>query len=283
VKNHTWSGLVSRFFFKIIISILKSVLGNHEANCDNGGTTDNAHNITYTSSICMPGQTNFTGYINHWRMPSPQSGGLGNFWYSFDHGMVHYVQINTETDFGNGILAPDEPGGSGAENAGPFGRHPNEQIDWLENDLRSVNREKTPWVIVAGHRPWYLSGSTCAPCKQAFEPLMLKYGVDLVLNGHSHVYERQAPINNGTADPAELNNPKAPWYITNGAAGHYDGLDPLPATLQSYTRAAIQLVYGWSRLTAHNCTHLTHEFVASGNGSVLDTATLFKRRKCKSD
>ena len=30
----------------------------------------------------------------------------------------------------------------------------------------------------------------------------------------------------------------------------------------------------------HNCTHLTHEFVGSTNGSVLDSATLFKNRTC---
>jgi hypothetical protein len=35
--------------------------GNHEANCDNGGTTDAINNITYTTSICTEGQTNFTG------------------------------------------------------------------------------------------------------------------------------------------------------------------------------------------------------------------------------
>jgi hypothetical protein len=28
--------------------------GNHEANCDNGGTTDKVHNIVYTADICMP-------------------------------------------------------------------------------------------------------------------------------------------------------------------------------------------------------------------------------------
>lgn len=59
--------------------------GNHEANCDNGGTTNPVTNENYTVSICMPGQTNFTGYRNHFRMPSTSSGGLGNFWYSFDH------------------------------------------------------------------------------------------------------------------------------------------------------------------------------------------------------
>ena len=39
-------------------------------------------------------------------MPSEQSGGLENFWYSWDYGMVHYIQFNTETDVG---LKPSDP------------------------------------------------------------------------------------------------------------------------------------------------------------------------------
>ena len=54
--------------------------GNHEANCDNGGTTDKTTGIKYTESICPVGQTNFTGYRNRFRMPSQPSGGLENFW-----------------------------------------------------------------------------------------------------------------------------------------------------------------------------------------------------------
>ncbi|KAG2025112.1 hypothetical protein GB937_003344 [Aspergillus fischeri] len=46
---------------------------------DNGGTTDSVHTITYNVGICMPGQTNFTGFRNHFRMPSAQSGGVENF------------------------------------------------------------------------------------------------------------------------------------------------------------------------------------------------------------
>ena len=57
--------------------------GNHESNCVAGSVTDPAANITYNSSICMPGQNNFTGFINHYRMPSDESGGTGNFWYRF--------------------------------------------------------------------------------------------------------------------------------------------------------------------------------------------------------
>ena len=30
---------------------------------------------------------------------------------------------------------------------------------WLENDLRNVDRKKTPWVIIAGHRAMYCSAS----------------------------------------------------------------------------------------------------------------------------
>lgn len=262
--------------------------GNHEANCDNGGITDAATNVTYNVSICAPGQTNFTGYINHFRMPSNESKGTGNFWYSFDHGMAHYIQLDTETDLGHGFIAPDEPGGSDDEDSGPFNTIMNAQTTWLANDLAAVNRSQTPWIIVAGHRPWYVStqnvsSNVCWMCKDVFEPLFIQYNVDLVLSGHQHVYERNAPLANGVVDPNELNNPSAPWYITNGIGGHYDGLDPFLFPLQTYQRFGLDIsnaTYGWSRLTFNNCTHLTHDFIASGNGSVLDSATLFKNRTC---
>lgn len=31
------------------------------------------------------------------------------------------------------------------------------QYTWLENDLKSVDREKTPWLIFSGHRAMYCS------------------------------------------------------------------------------------------------------------------------------
>ncbi|EJU04080.1 Metallo-dependent phosphatase [Dacryopinax primogenitus] len=254
--------------------------GNHEANCDNGGTTDTVHNISYTVSICVPGQTNFTGYINHFRMPSEESSGNGNFWYSFDHGMVHWVAIDTETDIGQNLTSPDEPGGSENENSGPFGTY-NQQLNWLDQDLASVDRSKTPWIVVGAHRPWYVSAKNrsstiCLDCRHTFEPILIKHNVDLVMHGHVHVYERNQPMKNYNPDPNGLNNPSSPWYIVNGAAGHYDGLDSLNAQLNNYSVVATDKVYGWSRLTFHNRTHMTHQFVASKNGTVLDTATLYK-------
>lgn len=62
--------------------------GNHETNCDNGVTTEKTHNINYTVSIYIPGQSSSTGYKNHVRMLSAESGGTGNLWYSWNNGMM---------------------------------------------------------------------------------------------------------------------------------------------------------------------------------------------------
>ncbi|KAK9459060.1 Metallo-dependent phosphatase-like protein [Lipomyces oligophaga] len=260
--------------------------GNHESNCDEGGTTING--TTYDLSICPEAQRNFTSYINHFSMPGEESGGVGNFWYSFDHGMVHYVAINTETDLGNGLIGEDDVDGPEDMHSGPFGSYENEQIDWLEKDLASVNRTLTPWIVVYGHRPWYASGKNvsntiCWNCKLAFEPLLLKYEVDIVFYGHIHMYERNAPMRDGVADPNELNNPSAPLYILNGAGGHYHGLSEYQDPINSYSRYLQNSTFGWSKLTFHNCTHLTHEFIASANGSILDTATLYRNHTCSGE
>lgn len=37
--------------------------------------------------------------------------------------------------------------------------------------------------------------------------------------------------------------------------------------------------YGWGRMTFHNRTHVTYEYIASGNSSVVDSATLYKEHK----
>ena len=54
---------------------------------------------------------------------------------------------------------------------------------------------------------------------------MYDYNVDMYLTGHVHTQEVFTPMFNGTADPNGLNDPRAPWPIVQGAAGHYDGLD----------------------------------------------------------
>src|SRR4029078_13500076 len=74
------------------------------------------------------------------------------------------------------------------------------QETWLRSDL-AANLTKN--VIAMIHRPRYSSGASggntaLAPLWQAF----YDYGVELVLSGHDHDYERFAPMNaSGAADP----------------------------------------------------------------------------------
>lgn len=105
-----------------------------------------------------------------------------------------------------------------------------------------MNHEKTPWDVVAGHRPWYISGqnrsSMRLDCRKVFEPLFTQYNVDLVLSGHVHAYQRNKPVVDHTVDPtvdlAGLSDSKGVWYITNGAAEHCYGLETLVQPLPYY-------------------------------------------------
>ncbi|GAA5873771.1 hypothetical protein JCM1840_002068 [Sporobolomyces johnsonii] len=252
-------------------------VGNHEANCDEGGTTDSQTGMVYNASYCVEGQTNFTFYQHHYRMPGKMSKGEGNFWYSYDYGMAHLIALDTETDLGNNLTGPSNVPG---DYNGPFG-YQNEQINWLVDDLRRVDRKKTPWVVVFLHRPWYTStdAPTWPAWQQAFEKIFYDYGVDIYTQGHVHNYERFTPMFNGTVDPNGLNNPRAPWPIINGAAGHYDGFSRFDDGPR-YNGSAYSTdnTYGWGRLTFLDAEHAKYEFVASRNSTVVDSPTLYKKR-----
>ena len=89
-----------------------------------------------------------------------------------------------------------------------------EQHDFMRADLARVNRSHTPWLVVGGHRPFYIdstskgkpdSDQTVADdLRSAFEDLFLQYSVDLTLHGHHHSYQRSCPVfESSCQDPLE--------------------------------------------------------------------------------
>lgn len=67
-----------------------------------------------------------------------------------------------------------------------------EQTKWLEKELQASGSD---WKIPYFHHPLYTS-ATRGPnveLRAVLEPLFLKYGVDVVLTGHEHLYERVKP------------------------------------------------------------------------------------------
>ncbi|CAL5212999.1 unnamed protein product [Lathyrus oleraceus] len=105
-----------------------------------------------------------------------------NLYYSFDMGAVHFVYISTETNF--------LPGGN--------------QYNFLKHDLESVDRNRTPFIVVQGHRPMYTTSNEIRDAAlrgkmiEHLEPLLVNNNVTLALWGHVHRYEKFCPLNNYT-------------------------------------------------------------------------------------
>jgi calcineurin-like phosphoesterase family protein len=67
------------------------------------------------------------------------------------------------------------------------------ELQWLEKELAASGAD---WKIAFFHHPLYSSGGAHGSDLQLrglLEPIFLKYGVDLVLTGHEHFYERIKP------------------------------------------------------------------------------------------
>lgn len=101
-------------------------------------------------------------------------------YYSFDYANIHFVCLDSHLTVGN----------SSNETM---------MLNWLQNDLAATSQE---FIIAFWHHPPYSKGShdsdidpTETFMREVFNPIVEDYGVDLVLGGHSHSYERSMLIN----------------------------------------------------------------------------------------
>ena len=114
----------------------------------------------------------------------PQNGEVGGLasgtrkYYSFDYANIHFIALDSMTS----------------------GRNTNSPMAlWLQDDLADTTQE---WIIVYFHHPPYTKGthnsdgeSDLVQIRQNILPILEAGGVDLVLNGHSHVHERSYLLN----------------------------------------------------------------------------------------
>lgn len=177
--------------------------GNHDY-----GSIDIFNNGPYFDIMTLPTNGEAGG------VPSGEEG-----YFSFDYGNIHFLSLNTE------YLLYIATGGTPFQN-------------WLEQDLQNTNAD---WIVAFFHQPPYSKGTHDSDdafsrpffMRQNVLPLLEEYGVDLVLNGHSHSYERSYLIN-GHYGTSSTWNPTT--MLINGTNGnpndgnsyqkYYDGDDP---------------------------------------------------------
>ena len=139
-------------------SVLWSTLGNHET----AQATAFVDTYPYFEIFTLP--------------KNGEAGGVASgteHYYSFNYGNIHFICLDSMT-------------ASRATNGVMF--------QWLTNDLADVTAD---WTIAFWHHPPYTKGSHNSDAeteliqmRQVFLPVLEAAGVDLVLSGHSHCYER---------------------------------------------------------------------------------------------
>ncbi|CAD7699099.1 unnamed protein product [Ostreobium quekettii] len=155
---------------------------------------------------------------------------------------------------------------------------------FIADDLRSVDRTKTPWLILSGHRPIYVSSTDDGPpdghqyvsrlLRAALEDLLIEHKVDVTFWGHHHSYQRTCPMYNGSCVGFDdMGQALGPVHIVAGNAGA-----PLYMNEQFDTPDYFQNIiveYGYLRVTA-DATQLHVHAMSNKYGSVMDSVTLRK-------
>ncbi len=140
------------------------------------------------------------------------------------------------------------------------------QYSWLQSYLSSrIRRDRTPWVILLVHIPLYHSNSEHWKegelIRRSIEPLIMEYGVDIVLSGHVHAYERTYNIFNDSIHPC------GPVHLTVGDGGNYDGAaSPWRADKPEWS-AFRESSFGVGELVIINSTHAKYAWHRHACGS----------------
>lgn len=196
--NAYWSGLDTEYqaglfaplAFAFRTTPVWPALGNH----DTAQLTDDTFNYPYYLNFTMPANAEAGG------VPSGTES-----YYSFDFADIHFVSLTSYT-------ADRSPNGPMAT--------------WLRADL-AANRQ--PWLIAYWHHPPYSRGShdadaevQCVEMRQNFVTLLEEHGVDLVLCGHSHTYERSVLLDGHYGMRPSL----SPDMIRDSGNGRENGSGP---------------------------------------------------------
>jgi hypothetical protein len=127
-------------------------------------------------------------------------------WYSYDLGGWHVVHLNGEL-CGGGACGAGSP-----------------QVQWLQADLAA---HPAACTIAFEYEPRFSSGNVHGSQTQLSTIFTTLYngGVELVLSGDEHVYERYAP--QGPAGQLDLAHGVTQFVVGTGGASHYGFATPL--------------------------------------------------------
>ncbi len=207
--------------------------------------------------------------------------------YSFNYGNTHFINLDSY-GMDDGLYRVYDSQGA--------------QYQWLLKDLEA---NKSMWTVIFFHHPPYTKRNHDSDIedelrliREKLVPIFDKYKVDLVLNGHSHIYERsylmqdhlgQTPffdptyhiVNKSSGkylknEPPFINKTNGTVYVVAGSFGRLEPLSllqlgnpPHPSSVYS------NLVNGGSLALKIEANRLDLEWLCA-DGLIRDRFTMFK-------
>jgi len=209
-------------------SITHPAVGNHEY-LTSGGTD------------CTSANSGAAGYFNYF---GSAAGSPSQGYYSFDVGTWHLIALNSNCS---------SAGGCGSTSP---------QGQWLAADLAAHTNFCT---LAYWHIPLYSSGGRASSNTQSIWQTLYNNNVDVVLNGHDHIYERFAPqAPNATVDTARGIRE---FIVGSGGANHTS-----LATIAANSEVRNVDTYGILKMTLHP-TSYDWQFVSEAGKTFTDTGT----------
>jgi hypothetical protein len=204
-----------------------------------GPTWGRFKNITYPIAgdheYGSPGAEGYFAYFGSRATPQdPDCTANCRGYYSFDLGAWHVVALNVNCD--------KLPSGDGCGPNSPQNR-------WLERDLKSA-KATTACTVVMMDQPRWSNSRKQSPDLNPLVKTMYRNGVDLLLSGDSHAYERFAP----QTPASTLDRSRGIRQIVVGTGGaHFTGLNtprPNKEVTSKYIFGVLELTlrdgsYGW--------------------------------------
>jgi hypothetical protein len=224
--DHGWDGEYQIKFFNIYKDMLKKyplfpVTGNHDYRDNDDSAYLNYGKLDYFNIFSMPVNGESGGVPSH-----------NQAFYSYDVGNIHFLALDS----------------FGEQDSTQLSDTTGIQYQWIKRDL-AANKNKD-WVVAYWHHPPYSMGSHSSDnsfeskIRQHVVPLLERYGVDLVICGHTHNYERTRLMQGHYGKEATF---RADQYDLSTSSGLYNGKNnSCPYVKESTNRGTVYVVTGAS-------------------------------------
>ena len=169
------------------------------------------------------------------------AGEVDKGYYSYDIGYWHLIALNSNIDDG-----PSSP-----------------QLQWLQADLDS---HQNNCILAYWHHPLFTSATSNKSVSSIEDiwDVLYAYGVDVVLNGHAHLYERFAPQ---TPQGVPDSNGIREFVVGTGGGGSLDNYSPI-----ANSEVINNQTYGVIKLTLHPLSY-DWEFIPIEGQTFIDSGS----------